>query len=304
MLRLLKPSVVQTWMYHGDLIGSLAARTAGIKAVAWSLHNLRLDPSARATRWIRDICAHLSHRLPRRILSCSEATAAYHIDAGYCSNRIAVIPNGFDTTRFRPDDGARDDVGRELGVPVAARLVLHVGRLDPLKNHAGFLRAAELVSKRLPHVHFLMAGKDVVHGTPALSSLLSDPELKGRVHMLGQRADVPRLLAACDVLAQTSISEAFPMALGEAMSCGLTCAATDVGDSALIVGNAGAIVPPQNDTAMAGAIVELLRLPAQEREALARAARQRIVDNFDVRLIARRYEAVYLDMTRESICAA
>lgn len=304
LLRRTKPTLVQTWMYHGDLIGSLAARAAGVKAIAWSLHNLLLDPGARVTGLVRDVCARLSRRLPQVILSCSEATAAYHVEAGYAADRIRVIPNGFDTGHFRPDPDARAEVRQILGLPADAPVVLHLGRLDPLKNHAGFLRAAARVAARLPDACFLMAGKDVVPETESLASLMRELGLEGRVRLLGPRADVPRLLAACDLLVQTSTSEAFPMALGEAMSCGLPCVATDVGDSALIVGSTGAVVSSRDDAAAAAAIERLLRLPPDERAALGRAARQRVVDQFDIRLITRRYEAVYLDMTGEQLCVA
>lgn len=304
LLRRAKPAVVQTWMYHGDLIGSLAARLAGVQSIAWSLHNLLLDQNARTTRWIRNACARLSRRLPGVILSCSEATAAYHVAAGYDASRMQVIPNGFDTTHFRPDTVSRTAVRQALGVPADARVVLHLGRLDPLKNHAGFLRAAARVAARVPDAFFLMAGRAVVPETEALTSLIRELRLEGRVQLLGPRADVPRLLAASDLLTQTSTSEAFPMVLGEAMSCGVPCVASDVGDSALIVGDAGLIVPARDDAATADGIERLLRLPEAERVALGRAARQRIVDNFDIRLITRRYEAVYLDMTGENLCAA
>lgn len=304
LLRRTRPTVVQTWMYHADLIGSLAARAAGIRTIAWSLHNLMLDPGARVTAWIRNLCAHLSSRLPRVILSCSEATAAYHVQCGYDASRIQVIPNGFDTDHFHPDPDARVQIRRSLGLPADAPVVLHLGRLDPLKNHAGFLRAAALAAAECPDVRFLMAGKDVEPKTPALAELVSELRLGARVQLLGPRSDVPRLLSACDLLVQTSTSEAFPMSLGEAMCCGLRCVATDVGDSALIVGETGAIVPSGDDAAVATAIGRLLAQDNDVRAALGAAARRRVIDNFDIRYITRRYEAVYLDMTGEKLCAA
>lgn len=304
LLRRERPAIVQTWMYHGDLIGSLAARSAGVKMIAWSLHNLMLDPRARGTRWSRDACARLSRRLPRVILSCSEATAAYHIAAGYDASKVQVIPNGFDTDRFHPDAPAREALRRELDLPPDAPVVLHLGRLDPLKNHAGLLRAAAQVVARRPEVCFVMAGNGVTPQTASLAGLRRELGLESQVRMIGPRSDVPALLAGADLLLQTSMSEAFPMALGEAMSCGVPCVATDVGDSALILGTAGAVVPPGDDAAAADAVLRLLALTPPEREALGWRARQQVLDRFDIRLITRRYEAVYLNMTGRTICAA
>lgn len=302
LLRRTKPNIVQTWMYHGDLIGSLAARAAGLKTIAWSLHNLQLDPDARMTRLVRKACARLSRTIPRVILSCSEASAAYHVKIGYAADRIKVIPNGFDVERFKPDPDARARIRRALTLEADTAVVLHLGRLDPLKNHVGFLCAAAIVASRLPNTRFLMAGKDVVPETEKLSELIRELGLEGRVRLLGPRADVQLLLAACDVLVQTSISEAFPMALGEAMSCGLPCVATDVGDSALIVGDTGYIVPAHDDAFAAAAIERLLCLPMNERLLLGTAARQRVVNHFDIRLITRQYEAVYLDLAGKQLC--
>lgn len=304
LLRRLRPAVVQTWMYHGDLIGSLAARAAGLRAIAWSLHNLRLAVDARSTRWVRNACALISARVPRVILSCSQATAAYHADCGYARGRMQVIPNGFDTARFRPDPEARAALRSSLGIAETSCLVIHLGRLDPVKNHPGFVRAAALAAERHPDVQFLMAGHGVDPDNTHLGDLVRTSKLDGRLRLLGPRSDVPRLLAACDLLVQTSTTEAFPMALGEAMSCGVPCIATDVGDSALLIGNSGRVVPVEDDRAMAQAIEQFVQLPQPTRDALGQAARQRILDNFDIRLITRRYEAIYLDMARKFVCAA
>jgi glycosyltransferase involved in cell wall biosynthesis len=263
-----------------------------------------LDPRARGTRWSRDACARLSRWLPRVILSCSEATAAYHVAAGYDASKVQVIPNGFDTGRFQPDATSRASLRRELGLPPDAPVVLHLGRLDPLKNHAGFLRTAAQLAKRRTDVRFVMAGNGVTPQTESLGTLRRQLGLEDRVLMIGPRTDVPALLVSADLLLQTSTSEAFPMVLGEAMSCGVPCVATDVGDSALIVGTAGTVVPPGDDAAAAEAVGRLLSLAPREREALGRRARQHILEHFDIRLITRRYEAVYLNMTGRTLCAA
>src|SRR5262249_13490671 len=155
---------------------------------------------------------------------------------GFASERMTVIPNGFDTDRFHPSTEAKADVRRELGVAPGAPLIGLVARYDPFKDHANFLRAAAIVAARLPPARFRVCADRVDWGNAALTGPIANLGLQDRCYLLGPRRDVPRVLAALDLLVSSSASEAFPLTIGEAMACGVPCVATDVGDSALIVG--------------------------------------------------------------------
>src|SRR5262249_13530770 len=156
-----------------------------------------------------------------------------------------------DLDRFAPDPKAYAAVRTELGLAPGATLVGVVGRHHPLKDHATFLRAAALLAGERGRVHFVLAGRGLEPGNPALEPLVGDTALRGRVHLLGERDDMPRLLAALDVLALSSVSESFPNVVGEAMACGVPCVVTDVGDAARIVGPTGIVVQPGNPAALA-----------------------------------------------------
>jgi glycosyltransferase involved in cell wall biosynthesis len=144
-----------------------------------------------------------------------------------------------------------------------------------------------------PNAHFLLCGANVTRDNQALAALIDSLGLTHRCRLLGARHDVARINAALDVATSSSLSEAFPLALGEAMSCGIPCVATDVGDSALIVGPAGRIVPTANPEALAQAWETLLALPPTERTTLSRLARIRILEHFDIENVTRRYERLY-----------
>jgi glycosyltransferase involved in cell wall biosynthesis len=303
LLRRLRPSIIQTWMYHGDLLGSLAARAAGLRRIVWSIHNLELDSAARMTAFVRNICGRLSGKLPQVILCCSEASAAYHQKIGYSAARMICIPNGFDTRKFKPDPASRAEVRAQLGVPESAALIVNVGRMDPLKNQAGFLRAAAIVAARVPDSYFLMVGKGVDPYNSSLAELAKSLGISERVAMLGPRSDISALLASSDILVQTSFSEAFPMVLGEAMSCGVPCVASNVGDTALIVADTGFTFPVGDDASAANAIANLLNMSRRERTRMGNAARNRIVNHFDIRLIASQYAAIYFKIAGEDMCA-
>ena len=306
-VRQLRPDVVQTWMYHADLIGSLAARLGGARRIAWGIHNSSLSAqgSRRSTVLVRRLAARLSRVLPQTIISCSEVARALHVELGYENSRFRVIGNGFDLERFRPDPTARTALREELGLAPATPVVINVGRYDPQKNQAGFVRAAALLHRQYPDAHFVLVGKGLNVGNAELAAAIARAGIGPAVHLLDLRRDTPQLIAGSDLLVLASgFGEAFPLVLGEAMSCGVPCVTTDVGDSRLIVGDTGIVVPPLDDTALAEAMHRLLALPAEARAALGRQARARIVARYDIRHITRQYEAVYLDLARDPTCAA
>jgi glycosyltransferase involved in cell wall biosynthesis len=296
LLRGIGPDLVHTWMYHADLVGGIAARLAGVRRVAWAIHNSTLDPGVvkASTRAVVRACAALSGRVPDAILCCSDVARRIHVGYGYPDPRIEVIPNGLDIGRFAPDPHARHRLRAELGIAPEAPLVGLVARWDPQKNHAGFLRAAAAVRAARPETRFVLAGTRIEDGNPELAALVGAHGLRDAVRLLGPRDDVPQLMAGLDLLVSASVyGEAFPIVLGEAMACGVPCVATDVGDSALIVADTGRIVPPSDDAALAGAIVALLGATPEARRALGERARERIAGNFDIERVARRYEAFY-----------
>lgn len=298
-LKRLKPDVVHTWMYHADLLGGLAARLAGVSAVGWCIRNSNLDKDKTkfSTRAVVGLCASISKWLPSRILSCSEKARKIHMACGYVAEKMLVVPNGFDLSKFKPDLDARFRVRAELGITDQTPLVGLIGRFDPQKNHAGFFEAAALLHRHMPQVHFLLAGHGVDVRNAALMQVIAQEGLLNNTHVLGLRNDIPTLMAALDVLASSSsYGEAFPNVLGEAMACGVPCAVTDVGDSAYIVGDTGRVVATGDMAGLAHALAGILQLPTAERLALGAAARIRVATHFEIGHITRQYEAFYAEL--------
>jgi glycosyltransferase involved in cell wall biosynthesis len=286
--------VVQTWMYHSDLVGGLAALIGGGRVI-WGIRFSNFDPAtcSRATIWTARACAALSRWLPTRIVCCSEASRAVHAALGYRADKMIVIPNGFDLAIFRPDSGARGAVRAELGIPPEALLIGLVGRFDPQKDQRVFLRAASSLAEMHQGVHFLLCGDNITPENRELANWI-DPAIRQRCHLLGRREDLPRLTAALDVATSSSAyGEAFSNAIGEAMACAVPCVVTDVGDSARIVGDTGKVVPPREPRALAAAWSELVAAGEPARRALGLAARGRVEARYSLGAIVRRYEALY-----------
>lgn len=299
-LRAAKTDLVHTWLYHADLLGSLAARLAGVRTIAWCIRNNDLDrgKSKFATRLVVRVNVFVSRWLPTGILSCAEAARDVHVALGYAADKMEVIPNGFDLSRFRPDAATRISVRDELHLSADTPLIGIVGRFDPQKNHAGFLEAAALLLRSRPDTHFLLVGAGMDMHNDVLAAVARRAGVVDAAHWLGRRDDIPRLMASLDVLASSSFSEAFPNVLGEAMACGVPCAVTDVGDSAAIVGDTGRIVRSGDMPALAAAMGDLLALEPAQRVALGRQARMRVEEHFEIGRIARRYEDYYDRLAR------
>jgi glycosyltransferase involved in cell wall biosynthesis len=293
LLRRERPAILQTWLYHADLLGLLTARLAGCPGVVWNIRssNLGRYQHRRLLQCTIRTCARLSGQ-PDAIVVNSVAGRRVHRRIGYHPRSWVLIPNGFDTERFRPDPAARC-LRRELGLNSSTFLIGLVARFDPLKDHATFLKAASVLHACCPEVHFVLVGRDVTLDNSLLARLIEQGKLTGAVHLLGERRDVPRLMAALDLATSCSVSEGFPNAVGEAMASAVPCVVTDVGDSALLVGDTGLVVPPSQPEKLAAAWARLVQLERAQRQRLGDAARQRILTTFGLDAIARRYQDLY-----------
>jgi glycosyltransferase involved in cell wall biosynthesis len=293
-IRRFRPDVVQTWMYHANLLGSIACRIATGAPLVWSLHQSNLDPAVnrRRTLWVMRACARFSDRAAA-IVCCSEASRRPHAEFGYPTDKMQVIPIGFDVDLFRPDRSIRNQVRRELGVSSEAPLLGIVARFDVQKDHQTFVEAASHLAQRRPDARFLLCGTDITWQNRQLAMWIDDAGIRDRCLLLGRRDDVPRLMAALDILLSSSCGEAFPTVLGEAMACGVPCVVTDVGDSALIVGSTGRVVPRRDPRALADACMEMLNLSAEDRRRLGLQSRARIVNNFSLDAVAAAYIRLY-----------
>lgn len=299
LMRQRSPHLVNTWMYHADLIGGLAAKLAGSPPVIWNIRNTTLVPGKSKAMTIRtvQICARLSTIIPERIICCAERAQKVHVELGYDAKRSVIIPNGFNLDIFQPIPGARQQVRKELNIPDESLIIGYVARFDPQKNHQGFFVAAARLKARRPDTHFVLCGDQVCWENQELSNWINDAGLANSTHLLGHRDDIPRILNAFDIsTSSSSYGEAFPNSVGEAMACAIPCVVTDVGDSALIVGDSGIVVARGDASALSKAWSELANLPREVRSALGQSARKRVVENFSLGVVAKQYEALFLNV--------
>jgi glycosyltransferase involved in cell wall biosynthesis len=292
----LKPHLIQGWMYHGNLAAQFASFLNGNKIpVIWSIHYSidSLESDKKMTVAIIKLGAYISY-IPKQILFVSQNSKLQHEALGYSRENSCIIPNGFDTLLFSPSLTDRIDVRSQLSLPKESVLIGLICRYHPMKDHANFIQAAALLLKVYPDTNFLMIGQEVDQYNSTLSQQIKDLKIGNRISLLGERKDIPHLIASLDIFTSASAyGEAFPLVVGEAMSCGIPCVVTDVGDSSWIVGNTGRVVPPRNPQMLADAWKELIALGEEGRETLGKAARKRIVEDFYLDSIVSKYESLY-----------
>jgi glycosyltransferase involved in cell wall biosynthesis len=298
IIRATGADVVQTWMYHSNLIGGVAALLAGRRPVIWGVRQTNLDHESVPTRTalVAKIGGRLSGRLATRIVFNSEISRQAHRAVAYADEIAQVIPNGFDTDVFRPDEGTRGSVRRELGISDDTVLVGILARYNPQKDYANFVGAAANIHRQHPDVQFVMVGLDVDQNNRGLMDLIDAAGLKGVCHLLGHRSDIPRLAAAFDVGCLSSMGEGFPNVVGEMMACGVPCAVTNVGDTASLVGDTGRVVPPKDPEALGGALSSLIELGGPQRQQLGALARKRVEESFSIQSMVNAFQTVWREV--------
>jgi len=293
-LRRQKPDIVQTWMYHSDLVGGIAARLVGVKHVIWGIRTTDVSSGgSKATVMIRKLCACLSGSIPDVIVCAAQASRKTHVEVGYATDRMTVIPNGFDLARLVATSSERDAIREAHGIGRDELVIGSLGRFNPVKDHANFIKAAGMAAGRFANVRFLMVGRDVDKNNAALMADIASTGHADRFVLLGERKDVAACFKAMDVFCLHSLTEGFPNVLGEAMSMALPCVTTDVGDAAFLLGGLGPVVPAQDTRRLSEAFVSVLSATASERAAMGQSVYKRIAENFTMKCTEYQYKALY-----------
>jgi glycosyltransferase involved in cell wall biosynthesis len=294
IIRAVRPHVLQTWMYHADVLGLLIGRLTKIPAIAWNLRRSFIGMSEHgwSSRMVLRAAVRLS-QLPDVVVANSLAGQRTHATLGYRPRQWVHIPNSLDADRFRPDASARAGLRSELGLAADTPLVGLVARFMPIKGHDNFASAARILGNQNPDVHFALVGQGIEPSNEPLVRILQSSGIFERMHLLGERRDVQRVIASFDIACSCSLGEGFPNAVGEALACGVPCVVTDVGDSALLVEAEGKVVAPGDPRAFAEACQDLLKSPAAQRCQKGLRARKRIEGTYSIQSIVARYEELY-----------
>jgi glycosyltransferase involved in cell wall biosynthesis len=294
LIRASRPDVVQTWMYHSDLMGGLAARLAGNRHVIWGVRCTDLPHARMSTQFAVTLCALLSRYVPSVIVCCAQSARDVHIARGYAPTKMVVIPNGYDLKEFRRNPQLRGQTRAAFGFGDEDMIVGIVGRFDPQKDHKTFVLSAAALAAKVDRVRFLMVGRGIDSTNEVLKTWIAQSGCENRFVLAGERSDIPGLLAGLDVLClSSSCGEGFPNVVCEAMAMGIPCVVTDAGDAAAIVSDTGIVVPRRDPMALAHGLQTMLSRGAAERSRLGELARQRIERHYSMEMISAQFENIY-----------
>jgi glycosyltransferase involved in cell wall biosynthesis len=287
LLAQLRPAILHSHMFHANLLGRLARILCPVPVLISTLHSAaESGRKSRSVFW-RDRLYRWTDALADVTVAVSQAVADRHAQAGAVSrSKLRVIPNGVDTTIFRPDPERRVRMRRTLGLEDEF-VWLSAGRLMWKKAPATLLEAFAAVRQGV----LLVAGDGPLE--PELRVYAEERKLA--VRFLGNRRDMPELMCAADAYVQASVVEGLPLALLEAAATALPCVATDAGGSREVVihGRTGLLVAPGDSRALASAMNELAELTESARAAMGRSARAHVLENFEIGAVAARWEALY-----------
>ena len=291
-----KFQIVQTWMYHANLIGGILARLAGTKKIIWTVCNSgsEINKFKISTKFFIYLNALFSYLIPSKIVFCSEEALINHVKLGFCSKKMCVIPNGFDIYKFCPSDEKRNVIRTELNIDHNKIVVGMVARFDPQKNYRMFATVMGLINKQFPDVHFVLVGKGIDHQNKSLKSWLQDCS-RENFNLIGEREDIQSVMCSFDILVSSSNAEAFGNVIAEGMLTGLPCVVTDVGVCKDIVGDTGFSVKANNTASMTLALEKLITMTHHDRKTLGQNARERIKKKYNISIISKKYTKLYGD---------
>ena len=298
LIRKEKPDVVQTWMYHADLIGGITARLAGCSSVCWGVHTFNLDAAvmSKSTRTIVKLCALTSWIVPSRIISVAESSVRVHVAVGYTKNKFLTIPLGFNSDVGEGNTPKGTGMINFINKSDKVTILGCVARWDPQKDHGNLLQALAILQHRKIEFKCIFVGPGMDYQNRTLSDLVLKMKVNSEnIFLAGFVEGASSIMSSFDLHILSSLGEAFANVVAEAMISGTPCICTDVGDVALVVGETGWIVPPSDPVALASAIEDAISEMNDRIKWSARkeACKKYIKDNYSIERMVDSYFRVW-----------
>ncbi len=292
------PDILQGWMYHGNIlawVASLFTQAKLIFGVRVALYDFNFERFS--TRVIIRLGALLS-KAANKIIYVSQIAKDHHEAIGYQSANSCVLANGFELNKFQPNDDYRRQYRLLMNIDDQDLLIGYFARFHKMKGHFDLIEAFSQVHHQFPKTKLALAGFHVDESNLELRAKLNQLKLNKHVLLLGDLSNPERILPALDIFVSPSHQEGFPNVVGEAMACQIPCVVTDVGDSAICVGDTGVVVPAMNPKLLAQGICQMINNP--NRTMLKVKARQRIETEFSLSDIVKKYEKIYTSTITET----
>lgn len=297
LLKKIRPDVVQTWMYHADLIGGIFARMCRVDKVYWNVRNSKVDLSYTklSTLLIAKICSYLSNVIPDKIVSCSHAGMLEHIKLGYTSNKFIIISNGYEKVDF--ENVLNHYVSKRLSLDKSVVFTIGMAaRYDRVKDYDTLILSLAKFKRVNPNFLCLLAGKDVTYSNKLLYKKVIKHDLVDNIKFLGPCDDMQKYYSSLDLFVLSSLSEGFPNVIGEAMNFGVPCVSTNVGDSKLVIADCGWITPPKNQSKLTENLILAHKMFVENKDEWLRLkskCNDRIYQNFSDTIMFGKYSNLW-----------
>lgn len=304
LIKFYKPDVVQTWLIHADFIGGIAAKLCGVKNIIWNIRytDLKFRKSKLTSIILVKILSYLSFFIPISIILNSKKAKGIYKIKGYDKKKFVFIPNGYDLSIFKPDRLQRKIFRKKLKIKNNTILIGNIARYDPKKDHANLIQALYLLKLKNYNFLCILVGHKISKHNNKLNYLIKKLKLSDKVKLLGQSNNVLQIFNGIDIYVQSSsFGEGFPNVVAEAMSCGIPCVVTDVGDASYIVGKTGCAIPPRNPILLAKAIEKKInQISAKQWKEKKRDCRLRIKNNFSIKKMTFKYNNLWTKFERKN----
>jgi glycosyltransferase involved in cell wall biosynthesis len=302
LLQSLKPDIVQTWLVHADLIGSIAARLAGIKQILWNVRysNIEINKSKLTTILFIKVLAKLSHIIPELIVIVSKKAKKIYEVKGYDKRKLKFIPNGYDLSTLEVNNLKKINFQKKIKIKKGIPLIGYVARYDPLKDHLNLLNALSLIQLKNIDFFCILVGTNI-NKNKVLINQIKKLKLNNHIRLLGPTKNISKVMNMIDVHVQSSASEGFPNVVAEAMACKTPCVVTNVGDSSYILGKTGWVVPPNDSIKLAKAIeVAFNEIGSKNWGKRCSIARARIKKKFSIGKMIKSYNRIWIKVYKKN----
>ena len=296
LIRSLKPDIVQTWLVHGDFIGGIAAKIAGIKNIVWNVLYSKLDISVEKIRTIIiiKILAKLSYIIPKLIIVISKSAQRNCVNIGFKKNKIKLVNSGFDLSIFKISRQEALDFKKEYKIPNKIPIIGIVARFHPIKDHSNLLNALSILRTKNKKFYCVLVGTNMRKENKILLKEIKKLQLDAHIKLLGSLNNISQVMNALDIKILCSKSEGFSSVIVEAMACGTPCIVTDVGDSAFIVGKTGWVIPPNDSVKLASTIDKAMtEIGKKSWHIRCEQARNRVKNNFGIIKMIKAYNLIW-----------
>jgi len=302
-LRDYQPNILHSFLGPPNIFAAMVKSSQPECRLVWGFRasNMDLDRydwSHRASETLQRILVRRVDKIVTNSQSGRECAAS----RGFPSDRQVVIPNGIDTEKFAPNRARGQSLRTKWGLSDDSHVIGIAARLDPMKDHPTFLRAAAIAAKQNPSLRFVCIGDGQPAYREALHNQASHLGLDDQLTWAGHHGDMAEVYSALDIATLTSaFGEGFPNAVGEAMACGTPCVVTDVGDAVDIIGKTGLHAPVGDENALARGWMELIAETPDARADRASSCRARIVKKFSVATLVEAHRSLYQQMAQSKV---